>query len=302
MPNLTSNKPMVQPDRPRPPHRLVRPALTLLLVLSPATVPFAMAREGVDVGPNSTFSKLVPAEGVERSAGQQYAQLLQQAAAQNALGGKDHPQVKRLRAIAQRIIPLAVAWNPRARDWRWEVNLIRSKQINAFCMPGGKIAFYSGILEQLKLSDDEVAMVMGHEIAHALREHARERMGKGALTQGAARLGGAVASSMLGIDPRLTDGLARGGANLLTLKFSRVDESEADLVGMELASRAGYDPRAGVALWQKMSAASKGAPPQWLSTHPSSQSRIADIQKNLPKVMPLYEQAGKGPRPQLSDW
>ena len=88
----------------------------------------------------------------------------------------------------------------------------------------------------------------------------------------------------------------------MTLKFSRGDESEADLVGMELAARAGYDPRAGVALWQKMSAASKGAPPQWLSTHPSSQSRIADIQKNLPKVMPLYEQAGKGPRPQLSDW
>lgn len=299
---MRPNKPMIQTHQPRPPHRLVRQVVTLLLVLSPATLPFAVAREGVDVGSNSTFSKLVPAEGVERSAGQQYAQLLQQAAAQNALGGKDHPQVKRLRAIAQRIIPLAVAWNPRAKDWRWEVNLIRSQQINAFCMPGGKIAFYSGILEQLKLSDDEVAMVMGHEIAHALREHARERMGKSAVTQGAARLGGAVASSLLGIDPRLTDGLARGGANLLTLKFSRGDESEADLVGMELAARAGYDPRAGVALWQKMSTASKGAPPQWLSTHPSSQSRIADIQKNLPKVMPLYEQAQKGSRPQISGW
>ncbi len=299
---MTSNKPIVQTDRPRLPHRLVRPALTLLLALSPATAPFAMAREGVDVGANSAFSKLVPADGVERSASQQYAQLLQQAAAQNALGGKDHPQVKRLRAIAQRIIPLAVAWNPRAKDWRWEVNLIGSKQINAFCMPGGKIVFYSGILEQLKLSDDEVAMVMGHEIAHALREHARERMGKNALTQGAARVGGALASSMLGIDPRLTDGLARGGANLLTLKFSRGDESEADLVGMELAARAGYDPRAGVALWQKMSAASKGAPPQWLSTHPSGQSRIADIEKNLPKVIPLYEQAKKGSRPQIGGW
>lgn len=276
--------------------------MAMALTLSAASVPPAMAREGVDVGANSAFSRLVPADGVERSAGQQYAQLLQQAAAKNALGGKEHPQVKRLRAIAQRIIPLAVAWNPRAKNWRWEVNLIRSTQINAFCMPGGKIAFYSGILEQLKLSDDEVAMVMGHEIAHALREHARERMGKSALTHGAARIGGAVAASVFGIDPRLTDGLARGGANLLTLEFSREDESEADLVGMELAARAGYDPSAGVALWQKMSAASKGAPPQWLSTHPSGKSRIADIQRNLPKVTPLYEQAKKGLSRSQSGW
>jgi predicted Zn-dependent protease len=267
--------------------------VALLLALCGSGVT-AAAREGVDVGANSSFSKLVPAESVERTAMQQYAQMLQQAASKNALGGKDSPQVKRLRAIAQRIIPFAVAWNPRARDWRWEVNLIGSPQINAFCMPGGKIAFYSGILQQLKLSDDEVAMVMGHEIAHALREHARERMGKSVLTQGAARVGGALAASVFGIDPRLTDGLARGGANLLVLEFSRSDESEADLVGMELAARAGYDPRAGVTLWQKMSAASKGAPPQWLSTHPSGKSRIRDIEANLPKVMPLYERARQG--------
>jgi len=190
-----------------------------------------------------------------------------------------------------------VTWNPRARDWRWEVNLIGSRQINAFCMPGGKIAFYSGILSQLKLSDDEVAMVMGHEIAHALREHARERMAKSAVTQGAAWLGGALAASVLGVDPRLTDGLARGGANLLTLEFSREDESEADLVGMELAARAGYNPRAGVTLWQKMDASGKDAPPQWLSTHPSGKSRIADIERNLPRVLPLYERARTDPRP-----
>ena len=272
---------------------LLRRLLLALMLCAGATLP-ALAREGVDVGGNSAFSKLVPAENVERSASQQYAQLLQQAASQNALGPKDNAQVKRLRAIAQRIIPFAVVWNPRARDWQWEVNLIGSKQVNAFCMPGGKIAFYSGILTQLKLSDDEVAMVMGHEVAHALREHARKRMGKSAVTQGAARIGGAVVASVLGIDPRLTDGLARGGANLLTLEFSREDESEADLVGMELAARAGYDPRAGVSLWQKMSAANKNAPPQWLSTHPSGKSRIAEIEANLPKVLPLYERARRG--------
>jgi predicted Zn-dependent protease len=261
-----------------------------------------MAREGVEVGNNSAFSRLVPADSVERSAVQQYSQMLQQAASKNALAGKDQPQLKRLRAIAQRIIPFAAAWNPRAKDWRWEVNLIGSQQINAFCMPGGKIAFYSGILQQLKLTDDEVAIVMGHEIAHALREHARERMAKSAVTQGAARIGGAVAAGVFGVDPRLTDGLARGGANLLTLEFSREDESEADLVGMELAARAGYDPRAGVSLWQKMGAASKGAPPQWLSTHPSGKSRIAVIQQNLPKVMPLYERASKDKPASSGGW
>jgi predicted Zn-dependent protease len=266
------------------------PTLLLAVLTAGAGVP-AVAREGVEVGGNSSFAKLVPAEQVERSAAQQYLQMLSQADGKRALAPKDNAQLLRLRAIAQKIIPFALEWNPRARNWQWEVNLIGSSQINAYCMPGGKIAFYTGILQQLQLTDDEVAMVMGHEIAHALREHARERMGKSAVTHGAARIGGALAASFFGIDPRITDGLASGGANLLTLEFGREDESEADLVGMELAARAGYDPRAGITLWQKMGAASKGAPPQWLSTHPSGKSRISDIQANLPKVMPLYERS-----------
>ena len=251
----------------------------------------AQAREGVDVGNNSAFTKLVPAEQLERSATQQYAQMLEQAAGKNALGAKDHPQVLRLRAIAQRIIPYAVEWNPRAKAWRWEVNLIGSSQINAFCMPGGKIAFYSGILKTLALTDDEVAMVMGHEIAHALREHARERMGKNAATG----MGANLLSQVLGLG-QIGQTVTQYGAQLLTLEFSRADESEADLVGMELAARAGYDPRAGVTLWQKMGAANKGAPPQWLSTHPSGTSRIAEIEANLPKVMPLFAKATKPAR------
>ncbi len=254
----------------------------------------SLARDGVDVGKNSVFTGLVPAESLERSASQQYAQLQSGAAAKGALAPPDHPQVKRLRAIAQRIIPFAQAWNPRAKDWKWEVNLIGSDQINAFCMPGGKIAFYTGILTRLKLSDDEVAMVMGHEVAHALREHARERMGKSAVTRGAAAILGGIVSYKYGVDPNIADAVSRGGANLLTLNFSREDESEADLVGMELAARAGFDPRAGVSLWKKMSAANKGAPPQWLSTHPSGASRIEEIQRNLPKVLPLYERAVVG--------
>ena len=261
---------------------------TKLIVLSAllACQNLAFSREGVDVGKESVFTKLAPAGQIEASAAQQYVQLRQQAAQKGALASDKDPQVQRLRRIAQQLIPFTLEWNPRAKDWKWEVNLIGSKQINAFCMPGGKIAFYTGILEQLKLTDDEVAMVMGHEIAHALREHARERMGKNAATN----VGASVLSAVLGVG-QLGHQVIGQGAQLLTLEFSREDESEADLVGMELAARAGYDPRSGVSLWEKMSAASKGAPPQGLSTHPSGKTRIKDIQKNLPKVMPLYERA-----------
>ena len=267
--------------------------LLALLVAMLGVASSVQARDGVEVGDNSAFAKLVPAEEVERSASKQYLQLLTEANGKRALAAKDNAQLQRLRGIAQKIIPFALDWNARARSWQWEVNLIGSDQINAFCMPGGKIVFYTGILDKLQLTDHEVAMVMGHEIAHALREHARERMGKSAATHGIARLAGAFASSYFGIDPRITDGIASGGANLLTLEFSRSDESEADLVGMELAARAGYDPRAGVTLWQKMGAANKNAPPQWLSTHPAGTRRIADIEANLPKVMPLYERSRK---------
>lgn len=261
----------------------------MALYLGVALAASAQSREGVEVGGNSAFSKLVSAEQVEQGAAQQYAQMLAQARAKNSLAGPDNPQVRRLRAIAARITPFANDWNDRAKGWKWEVNLIGANQINAFCMPGGKIAFYSGILNELKLTDDEVAMVMGHEIAHALREHARERMGKNAATG----IGASLLSQVFGLGD-IGQTVTQYGAQLLTLKFGREDESEADLVGMELAARAGFNPRAGVSLWQKMGAANKGAPPEWLSTHPSGNARIAQIEANLPKVMPLYERTKSG--------
>ena len=253
----------------------------------------ALAQDGVrgDVGRTSRVAGLVPAEQMEAAAAQQYQQMLREAAAKKALAGTEHPQMVRLRAIADRIIPHAKPWNPRATQWRWEVNLLGSQEINAFCMPGGKIAFYYGILQKLQLSDDEVATIMGHETAHALREHARERMGKTVVTRGVIEIGAAIFG--LGNVGR---GLADIGGQLLTLQFSRDDETEADIVGMDLAARAGYDPAAGVTLWQKMMAASKGAPPQFLSTHPAGATRIRDIQAKLPKVQPLYQQAEKPAR------
>jgi predicted Zn-dependent protease len=249
--------------------------------------------EGVrrDVGKESKFTKLVPAEQVEQAAAQQYAQMLKQAQQQRALAPETHPQLQRLRYISQRLIPHAEPWNARAKQWRWEVNLLGSKDLNAFCMPGGKIAFYYGILSQLQLSDDEVATIMGHEIAHALREHARERMGKTAAT----RIGASLLSSLFGLG-NTGDALLNMGGQLLTMKFSREDESEADIVGMEVAARGGYDPAAGVTLWQKMLTASKGAPPEFMSTHPAGETRIKDIQDKLPRVAPIHARASRPDR------
>jgi predicted Zn-dependent protease len=270
-------------------HRRRRLSLGLLALGAAGAWP-AWAKEGVDVGKSSGFAKLVPAQQVEQAAAQQFVQMQNQAREKNALAPDNHPQLVRLRYIAKRLVPFTPPWNPRATQWKWEVILIGSPQINAFCMPGGKIAFFWGILQRLQLDDDEVAMIMGHEMAHALREHARERMGKSFATRGALELGSALLG--LGNTGRMVAGM---GEQMLSLVFSRDDESEADLVGMELAARAGYNPAAGVTLWQKMGAVSKGAPPEFLSTHPSGPTRIKDIEANLPKVEGLYQRA---PRPQ----
>ena len=243
----------------------------------------------VDVGKASAIRTLVPAEQLEGAAQQQYAQMLTEARAKQALAPDDHPQLRALRAIARRLIPHAAPWNDRARAWRWEVNLIGNPQLNAFCMPGGKIVFFTGILDKLKLGDDEAAMIMGHEMAHALREHARERLAK---TQ-ATSMGLSLGARLLGLG-QIGDVAADLGTQLLSLKYSRDDETEADLVGLELAARGAYEPSASVSLWRKMVAANGSGGPAFLSTHPSGPNRIQELQQNLPKVQGLYEQARHG--------
>jgi predicted Zn-dependent protease len=264
------------------------------LALAGLSSPLLAQDEGVqaqDSRTTRTLKKLVSAEQVEQAGAQQYAQMMQEAQRQRALAPASHPQVERLRYIGQRLLPFSPRFNARARQWKWEVNLVASEQVNAFCMPGGKIAFFSGILVKLKLSDDEVAAIMGHEIAHALREHARERMSKSMATSVVLRGGAA----LLGLG-NLGDLGAQIGTQLLTMKFGRDDESEADLIGMDLSARAGYDPKAGVSLWEKMGALNKGAPPQWMSTHPSGPTRIKDIEATLPKVAGLFAKAAKPDR------
>ena len=249
------------------------------------------AQAQVEVGQASSLRKLIPAETLEASARQQYRQTLGEADSKRALATDDHPQLKRLRAIADKLIPFTAQWNPDSRKWKWEVNLIDSKQINAWCMPGGKIAFYTGILDQLQLNDDEVAMIMGHEMAHALREHSRERLAKSRATS----MGLSVASQLLGLG-QMGDVAANLGTQLLTLKYGRDDETEADLVGLEIAARGGFKPEASVQLWKKMLGATgsgKGQP-SFLSTHPSGNNRIQELEANLPKVAQLYEKALQG--------
>jgi predicted Zn-dependent protease len=258
--------------------------LTEIEAVAQQAPPAISDNEGVTVRRKSVFRFAVSAENIEQQATAQYAAMTRQAFQKQALAEPGDPQLQKLRRILADLLPAAAKFNERARDWKWEVNLIRSNQINAFCMPGGKIAFFTGIIDQLKLTDDEIAMIMGHEIGHALWEHARERAGKNAAL-GAGRV---VAGLLFG---QAGDILGAGAGSLASLRFSRQDETEADLIGMELAARAGYDPRAGITLWEKMGRAAKGAPPQWLSTHPSGETRITTIKKHLPEVMGLYERA-----------
>jgi predicted Zn-dependent protease len=245
----------------------------------------ATTTEGGAVGANRQQFLLVSSDELEAMAAKGYAQLTTQAARKNALNA-DPAMTARVRGIANRLIAQTKIFRPDAAQWRWEVNVIQSNELNAFCMPGGKIAVFSGLIQQLKLTDDEIAVVIGHEIAHALREHSREQVSQAIAAQTAIGIG----ALLLGVQGA-GDVASMGYQALVATKFSRTHESEADRIGLELTARAGFDPRAGVTLWKKMLAAEKGAPPEFLSSHPSGQSRIQEIEALLPVVMPLYEQA-----------
>jgi Zn-dependent protease with chaperone function len=248
-------------------------------------------KEGVEVQRSRLL--LLPASTVERSAGQQYGQLMR-VAAQRGLLNNDPRQLERLRRIARELIPHSQRFNKNAAKWQWEVNLVTSKSLNAFCMPGGKIAFFTGIIDQLQLTDDEIATIMGHEIGHALLEHGRARMSEQVLKN----VGISVAAAVFNLGQVSGELLAQAANLAVSLPYARRQEADADLVGLELAARAGHDPRAAVAVWQKMSrfaqsgaGGGRGQPPQFLSTHPSHDSRIREIEANLPKVLPLYKKA-----------
>jgi predicted Zn-dependent protease len=263
-------------------------ALLAATLVSLALLPPASPAEPADAGVQVRKPKLmvVPESVVNRSAEQQYLQMKQQAASRGLLN-RDSPQVARVRAIAERLIPQGRRFNAEAGDWAWEVNVIDSPAINAFCMPGGKIMVFRGLVETLQPTDDELAAVIGHEIAHALLQHGRARMSEAVLKN----VGVNLAALYFGLGDLGATALAQAAQLAITLPYSRGHETDADLVGIELAARAGYDPRAAVSLWRKMAAAGGGQPPQFLSTHPGHADRIRQIEASLPKVMPLYERA-----------
>jgi predicted Zn-dependent protease len=275
--------------RRRRAHGVLAGAVLASAVLAGCSTVQTTGGGAVGVDRTQYMSSLVSSQALQQEADQQYASILAQAKAKNLLD-VNAQQVARVSAIAQRLIAQVGVFRPDATSWNWEVHVLTMNEVNAWCMPGGKIAVYTGLLDQIKPTDAELAAVMGHEIAHALREHARERVSQ----QMATNVGLSVLSVVTGSDAasdlggKLTD-------VMFTLPNSRTHETEADRMGVELAARAGYDPSAAVTLWRKMGAAAQGnTPPEILSTHPSAESRIADLQAASQQVMPLYQQAGAG--------
>lgn len=229
---------------------------------------------------------LVSSEEVLQMSAQSYATTLQEARAKGLLD-TNQAQVNRLKGIANRIVGQVGIYRQDAAKWNWEVHTIKSNELNAFVMPGGKVMFYTGIIEQLNLTDDEIAAIMAHEVSHALREHSRERLSREYATQ----TGIGIAASIFGLSQGQAQIASVAGDLGISRPHSRTQETEADQIGLELMARAGYNPQAAITLWQKMQRANQGEPPQFLSTHPSSSNRIAELQALMPKVLPLYQQS-----------
>ncbi|WP_106303674.1 M48 family metallopeptidase [Paraburkholderia sp. BL18I3N2] len=234
------------------------------------------------------FRNLIPSPMLEAQAADEFSQISYGAEHSNRLYADTDAHVTRVRSIVDKMIPYSLKWNERAKNWKWDVAVVRSPDIRMYCLPGGKIVVYGGVLDRARLNDNELGMLIGHEIAHALREHARERLGQlqasqldssGTIPQlfGLADLGAAP----LGI-----------GSRLLEMKYENTDETEADVIGSDIASRAGFDPRAAVTLWDKLAQATRGNRDQgFIYVHPYTPARRQDIIKRLPDMLPLYAKA-----------
>ncbi|MEN3363358.1 MAG: hypothetical protein V7606_632 [Burkholderiales bacterium] len=260
-------------------------AATVMALVACETV--QTTQSGV-VGVDRQQRMAVSSQEIEQAAGKQYSEMMAEAKQKGVLN-RDQAQVNRVRAIANRIIPQVAAFRPDAQKWNWEVNVLSVPEVNAWAMPGGKMAVYTGLIEKLKVTDDELAAVMGHEIAHALREHSRERASEQMVAGGLISVG----SALFGLGDVGAKGAEYAYMGLLGLPNSRRHETEADRIGVELAARAGYDPRAAITLWQKMGQSAGGEPPKFMSTHPSREDRMSDLTDYSARVMPLYEQAKK---------
>lgn len=264
--------------------------IAMLAVIAIAGCQTVQTTQSGAVGVDRSQTFLVSAANVNASAAKAYQQVLGEAQKKNQLN-RDPAQLERVRAIASRLIGQVSAFRTDASSWKWEVNLITSPEVNAWCMPGGKIAVYSGLIDRLRITDEELAAVMGHEIAHALREHGRERASQAAAQGLAIGVVGAVLG-IGGVGQDISQAILDVTFNLPN---SRLHEIEADRVGVELAARSGFDPHAAISLWQKMGQLGGGRAPQFLSTHPAPENRQKDLQIYADRVAPLYQQARKKP-------
>ncbi len=245
------------------------------------------------VGISRSQFMMASTEDVNRLSAASYSEQNQKAKEKNILVTSG-PTYDRLKLIANRLIPQTEVFRDDTRQWDWQLTLINAPTLNATCAPGGKITFYTGIIEQLNLNDDEIAAIMGHEIAHALREHGRERVSQAAAQNVLVNIATALAGPY---------GSAVSAANqvahyAIVLPNSRENESEADAIGLELAARAGYNPMGAISVWQKMLKATKDKnSPEFLSTHPSGETRIEQLTALMPAVEPIYKAAPKPPPP-----
>lgn len=256
---------------------------TLSCLLSTPLLGCSSTTDAGVVGADRKQLLLVSNDEILHMADQAYRQTIQEAKRQGRLD-VNAAQVARLKRIAKRLILHTGIYRTDAANWQWQVHTIADDEVNAYVMPGGKIVFYSGIIERLNLSDDEIAAIMGHEMAHALREHTREQYSRQVATQ----LGIGLAAGYFGLSDGQTQAANLVGELGLSLPHSRAQETEADKIGLELMARAGYNPNAAITLWQKMQSLDGDTSLQFLSTHPSNKNRIATLQSLLPAVMPLY--------------
>ncbi|MEO8118722.1 MAG: M48 family metallopeptidase, partial [Rhodoferax sp.] len=264
---------------------MLKTALAVAILSSLTACDTVQTTQGGVVGVERQQKMMVSSTEIEQASRQQYAELMAQESKKGELN-RNPGQLNRVRAIANRLIQQTPTFRPDAQRWNWEVNVLTSPEVNAWCMPGGKVAVYSGLIEKLQITDDELAAVMGHEMAHALREHARER----ASEQAVAGLGISILSAVTGAGDLGQQSMEYAYMGLLGLPNSRSHETEADRIGVELAARAGYDPRAAITLWEKMGKVGGSEPPKFLSTHPSREDRLNDLANYSQRVMPLYEQ------------
>lgn len=266
--------------------RRLLPVVVTLLTLASCVSVQTTNPGAIGLDRTQRMSTLVSEDELQQGAVTAYTQIIGEAEQKGQLN-TDAAMTRRVRAVADRLIPTVGVFREDALAWDWQVNVINSEQLNAWAMPGGKIAFYSGIIDTLQLSDAEIAAIMGHEISHALREHSRERASEEANK-----------SLVLGLLGAAT-GVGEGAQNLANLVYqttlglpnSRLHETESDRMGVELMARAGYDPRAAISVWEKMAEKSGSSGPEFLSTHPSNATRIEDLTDYAARVMPLYQAA-----------